>query len=194
MVFTADWETDTLVVSEDYYNNYDLGDRSVSTFIERDPYTLERNKDGQFELNVELRSANGDMAVYYVQAPEGVYVMKIIFVDDESSLSVAVQQETTEQEAPAVDLEYVLNQAIKEAILNQYKPEKPDGLYHCVDFVLLEQEKICGVAPVNSGRDNIELITVYGMVLHESLGFSGATFHEVEYDYVPVMQLQYLSE
>ena len=52
------------------------------------------------------------MAVYYVQAPEGVYVMKIIFVDDESSLSVAVQQETTEQEAPAVDLEYVLNQAI----------------------------------------------------------------------------------
>lgn len=82
---------------------------------------------------------------------------------------------------------------IKEAILNQYKPEKSDGMYHCVDFVLLEQEEICGVVPVDSGKDNTELTTVYGMALHESLGFSGATFHEVAYDYVPV-KLQFLKE
>ena len=44
---------------------------------------------------------------------------------------------------------------------------------------------------VDSGKDNMELITVYGMALHESLGFSGATFHEVEYDYVPAVQLSH---
>ena len=93
---------------------------------------------------------------------------------------------SSENEQMIYDQEYSLNQAINEAILNHYMPEKPDGLYHCADFILLEQEEICGVAPVNSGKDNIELITVYGMALHESLGFSGATFHEVEYDYVPV--------
>ena len=96
-------------------------------------------------------------------------------------------------ETTIIDQEYVLNQAIHEAILNQYKPEKTDGLYHCADFVLLEQEEICGVALVNSGKDNIELITVYGMALHESFGFSGTTFHEVAYDYVPV-KLQFRKE
>ncbi len=288
LIFATDWDTDTLVVSEDYYNNFNSGNRSDSTHIEKETYTLERNKDGQFELNVELRSANGDMAVYFVQVPEGVYVMKIIFADDEAALDIAekwdcsvncaeeseensyvitysdeeilshtgcitfqnrnlfaitvhligkgkeafvseiapggnvvfmqadkevtytvgihadVEEGTelnlmvydgewSEVYTPVVDSEYVLDKAIKEAILNQYKPEKPDGLYHCVDFILLEQEEICGVASVNSGRDNMELITVYGMALHESLGFSGATFHEVAYDYVPV-KLQFRKE
>ena len=58
---------------------------------------------------------------------------------------------------------------------------------------MIEQEENCGVALVNSGKDNIDLITVYGMALHESLGFSGATFHEVAYDYVPV-KLQFQKE
>ena len=115
-------------------------------------------------------------------------------VKEGTELSLMVYDgEWSEVYTPEVDSEYVLNQAIKEAIMNQYKPEKPDGLYHCVDFVLLEQEEICGVAPVDSGKDNMELITVYGMALHESLGFSGATFHEVAYDYVPVI-LQFQKE
>ena len=56
LVFWADWDTDSLVVSEDYYNNYNPENHSGSTFIEKETYTLERNKAGQFELNVELRS------------------------------------------------------------------------------------------------------------------------------------------
>ncbi len=92
LVFSADWETDSLVVSEDYYNNYNPENRSGSTFIEKETYTLKRNKDGQFELHVALRSANGDMAVYFVQAPDGVYVIKIIFADDEASLMISSQQ------------------------------------------------------------------------------------------------------
>lgn len=73
LVFTTDWDTDTLVVSEDYYNNFNSGKRSGSTFIEKETYTLG------------------------------------------------------------------------------------------------------GVAPVNSGKDNMELVTVYGMALHEGLGFSAGS-------------------
>ena len=97
LVFTTDWDTDSLVVSEDYYNNFNSGNRSDITRIEKETYTLEKNKAGQFELNVELRSANGDMAVYFVQAPEGVYVMKIIFADDEASLMTSSQQDQPQE-------------------------------------------------------------------------------------------------
>jgi len=91
LIFTTDWDTDTLTVSEDYYNNFNSGNKSHSTHIEKETYTLERNKAGQFELDVELRSANGDMAVYFVQAPEGVYVLKINFADDEVALDTAAK-------------------------------------------------------------------------------------------------------
>lgn len=97
LVFTTDWDTDSLVVSEDYYNNFNSGNRSDRTHIEKETYTLEKNKKGQFELNVELRSANGDMAVYFVQAPEGVYVMKIIFADDEASIMISSQHYQPEE-------------------------------------------------------------------------------------------------
>ena len=40
-------------------------------------------------MDVELRGANGDMAVYFVQASEGVYVMKIIFAEDETALMLS---------------------------------------------------------------------------------------------------------
>jgi len=132
-----------------------------------------------------------------LEQAEYMLVIRAVFEEEGSRLdsgqTIQVsepKQDTTildkEEDTPAVAPESAFNQAIYDAILNHYKPEKPDGLYHCADFILLEQEEICGVAPVNSGRDNIELITVYGMALHESLGFSGAAFHEVEYDYVPV--------
>ena len=133
------------------------------------------------------------------------WMFKLARTDIFSSSTVGVQQgssgsvptvsnqEMTEQDTAFVNQEYVLDRAIQEAILNQYKPESPDGLYHCADFVLLEQEEVCGVAPINSGRDNIELITIYGMALHESFGFSGAAFREVSYDYVPV-KLQFQKE
>lgn len=92
LFFTADWDTDTLIVSEDYYNNYDPDNRSGSTFIEKGTYTLERDKSGLFGLNVKTRSANGDMAVYFIQGPAGVYVMKVLFYEEESALMVPLQE------------------------------------------------------------------------------------------------------
>lgn len=107
LFFTADWDTDTLVVSEDYYHRYNPENSSGSTFIERETYTLEKNEAGQFELNVELRSENGDMAVYFIQGPVGVYVMKIIYIDDEEAIVTADGEETSDTETPEVNLEEV---------------------------------------------------------------------------------------
>ncbi len=97
LYFTADWDTDTLIVSEDYYNNYDPDNRSGSTFIEKETYTLEREKSGLFGLNVKTRSANGDMAVYFIQGPTGVYVMRVLFYEDESALTVPLQEYAPEE-------------------------------------------------------------------------------------------------
>ena len=97
LFFTADWDTDILTVSEDYYNNYNPDNRSGSTYIEKETYNLERNKAGMFELNVKTRNDNGDMAVYFIQGPTGVYVMKVLFYEDEAALMVPLQEYESEE-------------------------------------------------------------------------------------------------
>ncbi len=165
-----------------------LADTGCITFQNRNMFAITVHLIGKGKEVFVSEVAPGGNVVFMQANPAVIYTVGIhADVEEGTQLSLmAYNGEWSEVYTPAVEPEYALNQAIDDAILNHYKPEKPDGLYHCADFVLLEQEEICGVAPVNSGRDNKELITVYGMALHESLGFSGATFHEVEYDYVPV--------
>ena len=172
-----------------------LADTGCITFQNRNLFEITVHLIGKGKEAFVSEIAPGGNVTFMQADKEVTYTVGIhADVEEGTELNLMVYDgEWSEVYTPEVDSEYVLNQAIKDSILNQYKPEKPDGLYHCVDFVLLEQEEICGVAPVNSGKDNMELITVYGMALHESLGFSGATFHEVTYDYVPV-KLQFQKE
>ncbi len=74
LIFDAAWDTDTLVISEDYYHDY--GDTG---YIEKETYTLTRNSSGQFELEASHRGENPEYAVYFIQGETGVYVMKIFF-------------------------------------------------------------------------------------------------------------------
>ena len=172
-----------------------LADMGCITFQNRNMFAITVHLIGKGKEAFVSEIAPGGNVTFMQANKEVTYTVGIhADVEEGTELNLMVYDgEWSEVYTPAADEEYVLNQAIKAVILNQYKPEKSDGLYHCADFVLLEQEEICGVAPVNSGKDNMELITVYGMALHESLGFSGATFHEVAYDYVPV-KLQFQKE
>ena len=165
-----------------------LANTGCITFQNRNMFAITVHLIGKGKEAFVSEIAPGENVTFMQADKEVTYTVGIhADVEEGTELNLMVYDgEWSEVYTPEVDSQYVLNQAIHDAILNHYKPENPDGLYHCVDFVLLEQEEICGVAPMNSGKDNIELITVYGMALHESLGFSGATFHEVEYDYVPV--------
>ncbi len=165
-----------------------LADTGRITFQNRNMFAITVHLIGKGKEVFVSEVAPGGKVTFMQADKEVTYTVGIhADVEEGTELNLMVYDgEWSEVYTPVVDGEYVLNQAIKEEILNQYKPEKPDGLYHCADFIILEQEEICGVAPVNSGKDNMELITVYGMALHESLRFSGATFHEAMYDYVPV--------
>lgn len=88
LVFTADWDTDVLVVSEDYYKYTS----DVAT-IEKETYELNRNAQGKFELEVAIRGDNRDEAVYFIQGVAGVYVMKIDFQTAEASIEIPETEE-----------------------------------------------------------------------------------------------------
>lgn len=79
----------------------------------------------------------------------------------------------------------LLSKAINEAILTENKPSKPDGLYHCASFVLLDQKELSGTPTVDSS-DHTQMVTVYGLALHQGFGYSGGTFHRVSGSHIPV--------
>ena len=79
----------------------------------------------------------------------------------------------------------LLSKAINEAILTENKPSKPDGLYHCASFVLLDQKELSGTPTVDSS-DHTQMVTVYGLALHQGFGYSGGTFHDVSGSHIPV--------
>ena len=81
--------------------------------------------------------------------------------------------------------EVLLAKAINEAILAENEPSKPDGLYHCASFVLLDQEEISGT-PVVGSSDHTKLVTVYGLALHQGFGYSGGTFHDAAGSHIAV--------
>ncbi len=167
LIFAADWKTDTLVISEDYYNNYNVKDGTK--LIEKETYTIQKNKSGQFELDVALRSANGDMAVYFVQGENGVYVMKILFTEDnevigdsaESAPDVTEWFDDSQEPAAHLDLE----QAVSKAILDHYASEKSDGLIHVESHALLANESMSGT-PLHGQKNHMEKTIVYLLVMH----------------------------
>ena len=81
--------------------------------------------------------------------------------------------------------EVLLAKAINEAILTENKPSKPDGLYHCASFVLLEQQEL-SCTPAVGSSDHTKLVTVYGLALHQGFGYSGGTFHDAVGSHIAV--------
>ncbi len=60
-----------------------------------------------------------------------------------------------------------LDSAISAAITEHYAPDKPDGLIHVESHAQLFDKQVCGVQKVD-GDSNVEKVTVYLLVLHES--------------------------
>ena len=93
LIFTANWDTDELVVSENYYEKTSPD----STMIHQETYTLARNADGKFELNVDYNNpGTEEMAVYFIrdESGSGRYVMKILFreINNNSSAGTYIAQ------------------------------------------------------------------------------------------------------
>jgi len=76
LIFTANWNTEELVISENYYERTGVD----SVFIHRNTYTLERNTNGSFVLDVVYKNpGENESVVYFIQGNKGKYVMKITF-------------------------------------------------------------------------------------------------------------------
>ena len=94
LIFTANWDTDELVVSENYYEKTSPD----STMIHQETYILAQNADGKFELKVDYKNpGTEEMAVYFIQdeSGNGKYVMKILFgkTNDNSSAGTYISQD-----------------------------------------------------------------------------------------------------
>ncbi len=79
LTFSVDWDTDVLRVGEEYYENRG----NSSTFISLETYELQKNDAGDFVLNVVHRDGTDDeSAIYYIESPDGVYMMKLLFTSE----------------------------------------------------------------------------------------------------------------
>lgn len=75
LIFQADWETDTLTVSEDYYEYTGNGG-----FVNKTVYDPSKNADGTFTLNVKRKNDTQDeKAYYFIEGPSGTYVFRVDF-------------------------------------------------------------------------------------------------------------------
>ena len=71
LVISVDDASDTLIVGEDYYNG--------TGSIEKETYTLNKNADGNFVLDISRRhNIQDELAVYYIPYDEGLYVFEIM--------------------------------------------------------------------------------------------------------------------
>jgi beta-lactamase regulating signal transducer with metallopeptidase domain len=84
LIFTADEDYDSLTVAEDYYTYPD----ESTGICYKETYTLLRNDEGNFVLDVTRRNdVRDENAVYYVRYGEGIYVFQLQFPVNSGSVS-----------------------------------------------------------------------------------------------------------
>ena len=71
LIISVNEDSDTLIVGEDYYNG--------AGRIEKETYTLNKNENGNFILDIRRRqNIKDEFAVYYIPYDEGLYVFQIM--------------------------------------------------------------------------------------------------------------------
>ena len=171
LIFEVDWETDTLVVSEDYYE-YNNSNASIS----KTTYDLPRNAEGKFQLEVSRKgNIKDEHANYFIRGEEsGTYVMRIDFPANEETVSEQSKPEADPEDAKAASLEA----AVSKAILEWDQPEQEDGLYHCESHVIFDTVTASGT-PAAGGGSHKQEVTVYALVLAQTYDLSsGAVVSE----------------
>lgn len=171
--FMPEWDTDTLVVSEDYYENY-----GNAVIVQRETYELKCNADEKFELNILHRNPDREEeAVYFVNGKEGTYVMKIKFITDTTSKSSAEIEYNSETEINSLET------AVSAAVLEYHKPKDFDGL------IRVESHKILAAESGGTADSNLaDIVVVYALVLYQAYSpyiYSGDKLESEEGSYIP---------
>ena len=107
IVLDADIEDDTLIVSEEYYEYTEAG-----TNIVKSTYDLTADEDDMFRLSVNRRNDVADeYAIYYVETKTGLYVFKVEFPLEWSSVPL-VQEVNASVESEKVSVEQDIEQLL----------------------------------------------------------------------------------
>jgi hypothetical protein len=114
LVFDVDWDTDALIIGEDYYAHGNI--------IEKETYELERNADGKFVLEVARRNDENEHANYFIKGESGTYVLHIDF---------PFAPKTTD-----------LDTAIHNAIMEHNKDRYYKGVFTCESHIVLATEAV----------------------------------------------------
>lgn len=153
------------------------------------PVKMEAEKGGWFKIGVNVQNDTDEDKIVYVNV-ENVVVRisseaketETLSLNDDFDTRIDIRDGGAGTFAAEHSSEALLTEAINNAILERNKPAKPDGLYHCASFALLEQVEI----RIDSEPPAPMQITVYGFALHQAYEYSGSAFHEVKGSHIPV--------
>ncbi len=79
LTFTTGWDTDELVVGENYYEKHTVG-----TIVKQETYRLKPDEEGRYTLHVSHRKPQKEeQAFYFIRGENGTYVLEIQFPAEE---------------------------------------------------------------------------------------------------------------
>lgn len=163
LVFQVDDNADNLYIEEAYYE----GEGDAFSLVRTGNYTMRPNAQGEVNLDVNKRNAEGeDFAIYTVAYKDGVYVIKVVFSEEGEVYDTV----------PPILMQDPLEIAIHEAILKQMAPREPDELFRCENHVILDTVT----------EHATKLTTVYAMVLTQIYDVSDGAVKDKGGSHMPV--------
>jgi beta-lactamase regulating signal transducer with metallopeptidase domain len=187
LIFSVDGDYDTLTVAEDYYTYPD----ESTGICYKETYTLLRNDEGNFVLDVNRRNdVRDENAVYYVSYGEGIYVFQLQFpVDSGSDSTTRSTEEPPEISSEVITEQDPLNTAITNAVMDTNKNRTPGGDFACESHVILSTESS---SSINDGKS--DAVTVYAMVLYQVYDYSNSAIQIVGGSHIPTALTFYIDK
>ena len=191
LAFAVPEDVDTLTVGEDYYAHTD----ETAGIVERETYTLARDTEGRFTLNIIWRnSIRDEEAVYFVPYGDGKYVFKVRFSGESSSETTVGGADTLAQvdtssiasiggadaasEVTIVQNWQDIDVAVSEAILAHNK-----GIYAPGDFACESHAVLATESGSPAGTNKIETVTVYVLALYQEFDFADGAMEQISGSY-----------
>jgi beta-lactamase regulating signal transducer with metallopeptidase domain len=186
LTFIAPEDYDKLTVAEDYYTY--PGESTGICY--KETYTLLRNDEGNFVLDVTRRNdVRDENAVYYVRYGEGIYVFQLQFpVDSDSISSPRSTEESPEISSEVITEQDPLNAAITAAVLESNKHLTQGGDFACESHVILSTERNSSI------NEEADAVKVYVMVLYQVYDYSNSAIEIVGGSHIPTALTFYIDK
>ena len=187
LTFTAPEDCEKLTVAEDYYT---YPSKSIGKCY-KETYTLLRNDEGNFVLDVKRRNdVRDENAVYYVSYGDGIYVFKLQFpVNSDTDSTTRSTEEPPEISSEVIIEQDPLNTAVTNAVLETNKSLSPGGDFACESHVILSSESSSSIS-----EGKADSVTVYAMVLYQVYDYPNSAIEIVGGSHIPTALTFYIDK